>query len=166
MKITFSQLLLLGLFAGAANILGGLLLSSTPISTRYKPFLKYILALGAGFMLAVISIFSYGKLGTLLLVLGVPLTDAIYTMARRFLLGKSPFVADRGHLHHKLLSIGWGRRRIAFFYWFISLLFGIIALTLNSQQKLFAIILIVATISGFILWVSVLSHIRKWEEEI
>lgn len=56
MKITLSQLLLLGLFAGAANILGGLLLSSTPFSTRYKPFLKYILALGAGFMLAVIFI--------------------------------------------------------------------------------------------------------------
>lgn len=56
MKITLSQLLLLGLFAGAANVLGGLILSSTPISTRYKPFLKYVLALGAGFMLAVIFI--------------------------------------------------------------------------------------------------------------
>jgi zinc transporter ZupT len=56
MQITLSQLLLLGFAAGAANVVGGLILSSTRISTRYKPFLKYFLALGAGFMLAVIFI--------------------------------------------------------------------------------------------------------------
>jgi zinc transporter ZupT len=56
MQITLSQLLLLGFAAGAANVVGGLILSSTSISTRYKPFLKYVLALGAGFMLAVIFI--------------------------------------------------------------------------------------------------------------
>ncbi len=56
MKITFSQLLLLGILAGLANVVGGLILSSTGISNRYKPFLKYVLALGAGFMLAVIFV--------------------------------------------------------------------------------------------------------------
>ncbi len=56
MKITLSQLLLLGIFAGAANIVGGLILSSTGIYARFKSSLKYILALGAGFMLAVIFI--------------------------------------------------------------------------------------------------------------
>lgn len=56
MQITFSQLLLLGVLAGSANVLGGLILASTGISSRYKSLLKYVLALGAGFMLAVIFI--------------------------------------------------------------------------------------------------------------
>jgi zinc transporter ZupT len=56
MKITLSQLLLLGVVAGAANIVGGLILSSTGFYARFKSSLKYILALGAGFMLAVIFI--------------------------------------------------------------------------------------------------------------
>ncbi len=56
MQLDLTNLLLLGVFAGAANVVGGLILSSSTLSTRYKSSLKYILALGAGFMLAVIFI--------------------------------------------------------------------------------------------------------------
>ncbi|MBX7169887.1 MAG: ZIP family metal transporter [Pyrinomonadaceae bacterium] len=56
MQITFLQLLLLGILAGSANVLGGLFLSLSGIATKYKSFLKYLLALGAGFMLAVIFV--------------------------------------------------------------------------------------------------------------
>ncbi|MBI4067752.1 undecaprenyl/decaprenyl-phosphate alpha-N-acetylglucosaminyl 1-phosphate transferase [Candidatus Gottesmanbacteria bacterium] len=119
----------------------------------------------AGFMLAVLSIFSYGKLGTMLLVLGVPVTDAIYTLVRRLFYRQSPFKPDKEHLHHKLLAIGWGKRRIAFFYWFISAVLGFIALNLSSKQKLFAFVLIGALIVGFIIWISRLSKIKGVEEE-
>lgn len=119
----------------------------------------------AGFMLAVLSIFSYGKLGTLLLVLGLPLADAFYTMGRRLLSGRSPFRADRGHLHHKLLDVGWGKRRIAYFYWFISLLMGFVALSLTSRQKIFAIVLLVSLVIAFIIWVSRLSRIKDIQED-
>lgn len=47
------QLLLFGLLAGAANVLGGLILFPDKIRTDYKGLLRYLLALGAGFMLAV-----------------------------------------------------------------------------------------------------------------
>ncbi len=47
------QLLLLGLLAGAANVLGGLILFPDKIRKDYKGLLRYLLALGAGFMLAV-----------------------------------------------------------------------------------------------------------------
>ena len=56
MEISFLQLLLLGILAGSANILGGLFLTWTGVATRYKSLLKYVLALGAGFMLAVIFV--------------------------------------------------------------------------------------------------------------
>jgi zinc transporter ZupT len=47
------QLLLFGFLAGAANVLGGLILFPDKIRKDYKGSLRYLLALGAGFMLAV-----------------------------------------------------------------------------------------------------------------
>ncbi|MDO8429509.1 MAG: MraY family glycosyltransferase, partial [Candidatus Daviesbacteria bacterium] len=59
------------------------------------------------FMLATLSILSGAKLATALLVLAIPSIDFIYTFLRRVLQGKSPVWGDRGHLHHKLLDLGW-----------------------------------------------------------
>lgn len=53
MNFNFIELLLLGIFAASANVLGGLILFPTGIHNRFKSSLKYVLALGAGFMLAV-----------------------------------------------------------------------------------------------------------------
>ena len=49
----FFKLLIFGLFAALANVLGGLILFPSTINHNYKKSLKYLLALGAGFMLAV-----------------------------------------------------------------------------------------------------------------
>jgi len=108
----------------------------------------------AGYLLAVLSILSWGKLGTAILVLGIPMIDASYTIGRRIVQGKSPFRADRGHLHHKLLDLGWGKRRIALFYWLFSAILGVVALTLTSQQKLFAIVLLAVIVGGALLWLN------------
>ncbi len=104
----------------------------------------------AGFMLGVLSILSWGKLGTLLLVLSVPIVDASYVIARRLKNRKSPFKGDDGHFHHKLLAIGWGRRRIAVFYWIVSLLFGIASLVFEREQKILAIFLVIILLALFI----------------
>jgi zinc transporter ZupT len=47
------QIAAFGLMAAMANVLGGLILFPSKLHTRYKAGLKYLLALGAGFMLAV-----------------------------------------------------------------------------------------------------------------
>lgn len=47
------QLLVFGLFAAFANVFGGLMLFPSRTGKGYKRSLKYLLALGAGFMLAV-----------------------------------------------------------------------------------------------------------------
>ena len=65
--------------------------------------------------------------------------------------GKSPFHADRGHLHHKLMDIGWGKRRIAVFYWGITAVLGLIALSLsNTQEKLVMFGIVVVLFVGFL----------------
>lgn len=53
MTSTLIQLLLFGLLAGLANVLGGLILFPATLRHNYKLYLRYLLALGAGFMLAV-----------------------------------------------------------------------------------------------------------------
>lgn len=118
-----------------------------------------------GFTIAVLSILSSVKLATAVLVLGVPTADAAFTVIRRILSKRSPFRHDRGHLHHHLLDIGWGHRRIALFYWVVSVLLGLIALALNSKGKLFAIILVSVIVSGVILTFKFMIKDNKMTEE-
>jgi len=103
-----------------------------------------------GFLIGVLSILSGVKLATAILVMGVPTADALVTITRRLLTKKSPFWHDKGHLHHLLLDLGFDQRSIAIFYWIMSLLLGVFALTLSSKGKLFAIILVVVMVSGLI----------------
>jgi UDP-GlcNAc:undecaprenyl-phosphate GlcNAc-1-phosphate transferase len=106
-----------------------------------------------GLLLAVLAILSSAKVGTAIMVLGLPLVDAIYTIARRVSAGKSPFYGDRGHLHHKLLDLGWGKRRIALFYWLMTAFFGFLALQIDARMKIFAIIGLASVIAGLFLWI-------------
>src|SRR5262245_50969975 len=53
MEFVSLQLLIFGVLAALANVLGGLILFPGRLHTTYKKSLKYLLALGAGFMLAV-----------------------------------------------------------------------------------------------------------------
>ena len=106
----------------------------------------------AGYLLAVLSILSTTKVGTLIVVLGVPLVDTGYTIVRRIISGKSPVWGDRGHLHHRLLDIGWSKRKVAVFYWLITAALGILALNLNTGLKLYTMVGIVLGVGGLILW--------------
>ncbi len=115
----------------------------------------------AGFFLALLAILSYGKFGTMLLVLGIPMTDAAYTLLRRIGRKKSLVSADRGHLHHRLLDLGWGKRRIALFYWILSAILGAIALAVRSQEKIFVLLLVAASVGGFLLWVNFFTQLSK-----
>ncbi len=102
-------------------------------------------------LLAVVSILSSAKLATAILVMGVPLADGAFTIGRRILSGRSPFWHDKKHLHHLLLSLGFGQRRIALFYWIISAIFGALSLVLSSRGKVFAIIMLVIIVGGALL---------------
>lgn len=112
-------------------------------------------ALG-GYFLAVLAILSTAKVGTALVVLGVPLVDAGYVIMRRIISGKSPVWGDRTHLHHRLLDVGWGKRRIALFYWGVTLMLGWVALNLNAQQKLYTILTLGLALGAFFLW------LKRW----
>lgn len=119
----------------------------------------------AGYFLGVLSILSFAKIGTLALVLSIPLVDAVYTILRRIRMGRSPFYGDALHFHHRLLAIGWGRRRIAIFYWLVSLLFGVSALFFAGIQKLLALLIVFCLLAVFLLVSQRLSVTHDLESE-
>lgn len=120
----------------------------------------------AGFMLAVLSILSGAKVATMLMVLAVPTADAIFTIARRILAGKSPFFGDRGHLHHKLIDVmGWSQIEVAIFYWSCSLLLGILSLYLNTWQKISTMVVVFLLVFGFLVWAK-LGNCKKLENNV
>ncbi|TDD93147.1 undecaprenyl/decaprenyl-phosphate alpha-N-acetylglucosaminyl 1-phosphate transferase [Saccharopolyspora karakumensis] len=65
-------------------------------------------------------------------VLFVPLLDLIMAVVRRTKAGKSPFHADKMHLHHRLLEIGHSQRRavLLMYLWAGVIAFGAVSLTL------------------------------------
>lgn len=97
-------------------------------------------------LLAVVSILTSAKLATAILVMGVPIIDAGFTILRRLANKKSPFFGDRKHLHHMLLKLGLSQRQIALLYWSISAILGTISLLLQSRSKVFAIIMLVVIV--------------------
>ncbi len=118
----------------------------------------------AGYFLAVLSILSGAKVATAILVLGIPIMDALYSILRRVFQGNSPFWGDRGHLHHRLLDFGWGKRRVAVFYWLVSGFLGFLALNLNAKQKMYTIVLIAIFVGALLVWLSTYTSFLKKQD--
>lgn len=94
-----------------------------------------------GFLVAVLAIFAGAKIGATLLVLVVPLTDSFFVVWQRWKNKQSFFQADNRHLHHHLLQLGWTHKKIAFFYYLITMIGSIIALFTQSISKFLALII-------------------------
>ena len=71
-----------------------------------------------------------------LTVLLVPMADLVLAIVRRTWKGQSPFVADRGHLHHRLLEIGHSHSRavLIMYFWSALIAFGAVAYSVNSAS--------------------------------
>lgn len=115
-----------------------------------------------GFFLAVMSILSNTKVGTLLVVLGVPIIDALFIIVRRVIGGRSPVWGDRGHLHHRLLDdLHMSKKSIAITYWAVTAVLGLVALRLNSQQKFYTMLAVSLIIGGILLWIKYFGRLSK-----
>lgn len=95
-----------------ALILSGALLGFLPFNFYpAKIFLGDSGSQVLGFLLAVFSIISGGKIATAFLVLGVPILDVIWVISRRILTKRPVYQADRFHLHHRLLQAGLNQKQ-------------------------------------------------------
>ncbi|MFD0305059.1 MraY family glycosyltransferase [Streptomyces sp. NPDC127119] len=69
-----------------------------------------------------------------LTIIAVPAADLVLAIVRRTWRGQSPFAADRGHLHHRLLEIGHSHSRavLIMYFWSALIAFGALAYSVNS----------------------------------
>lgn len=108
-----------------------------------------------GMTLGMLAIFSGAKLATAALVLGLPILDAVWAVIRRLLHRKSPFSADRGHLHYMFLDAGFSQRQAVLVIYFLCLTFGLIGILGSTAVKLVGImamfLVMVALLSGLTL---------------
>ncbi len=120
----------------------------------------------AGFLLGTLAILTTAKLGTAILVLGIPIIDAVYVFVTRIFSLRNPVMATRTHLHHRLLDVGWKKWQIALFYWGVSAILGAVALIVNPKQKAFAILVVALTVAGLIIWLKLsTTFLRKSESD-
>ena len=112
-----------------------------------------------GYCLSVISIFGVAKTYTLvvvvapLIVLGLPVVDTIVAIFRRIIKGKSIkaiMQADKGHLHHRLLKMGFSQRDAVLIMYAITAALGLFAIVLLESgiwKAISFLILVVAIIA-------------------
>lgn len=89
-----------------------------------------------GMVLGILAIFSGAKLATAALVLGLPILDAVWAVIRRVAHRKSPFTADRGHLHYLFLDAGFSQRQAVLSIYALCLAFGMVGLLGSTSQKI------------------------------
>lgn len=105
-----------------------------------------------GFMLATLSIqgvfksYAVISFAVPLLILGLPLFDALFAMIRRILRGQSPMTADREHLHHRLVDMGFSQKQTVFILYAISGVLGITAVLLAESGVLRALLLVICVL--------------------
>jgi UDP-GlcNAc:undecaprenyl-phosphate GlcNAc-1-phosphate transferase len=125
---------LIVLAAGAGGAIGFLRYNLHPASIIMgdtgSMFLGYLLAAAA------ISLTQTGPIGVApwvpLVALGVPLGDMLWTVVRRVVAGEPVFVADRRHIHHRLLELGLSQRTVAMLLWLVSAALGAVAVWLAA----------------------------------
>ncbi len=113
-----------------------------------------------GLLLAVMAIFSGGKIATAFLILGFAILDALYVIVHRIFNKRAPWKGGEWdkyrkavHLHHRLLQVGMSERQVLILVYVLSAIFGVTALFVGTRGKFWAIVVlaIASIVLGMIL---------------
>ncbi len=94
-------------------------------------------ALFLGFSLALLSLLGFKQIAivsflTPLILIGVPLSDTLFAIVRRWVQKKPIFSPDKGHLHHCLRELGFSHRQTVLIIYGIAAFFGVLAVIQSS----------------------------------
>ncbi len=107
-----------------------------------------------GFALAALAIFAGTKVATAILVLSLPIIDFAWVIGERIRRGKSIFKADRNHLHYKLMELGWSQRKIALYFYSITIMLAIVALNTRVIGKSITLVATVVIMTGALVFIN------------
>ena len=101
-----------------------------------------------GYMLAAISIFGAVKSAATIallvpaIALGLPIMDTAFAILRRYKNGRPIFQPDKGHIHHRLLAMGFSQRQAVIFMYLISAGLCLAAVLLTEVDGVYALVLL------------------------
>jgi UDP-GlcNAc:undecaprenyl-phosphate GlcNAc-1-phosphate transferase len=133
------QMKLAGVIAAAllGGVLGFLVYNFYPASV----FMGDGGSMSIGFLLACIAVIGAFKTTILVgllvpfFLVAIPITDMAVAFGRRLLNKQSPFAADRGHFHHRLLDAGWNQREIVLLVYVVTLILACISITIVGARN-------------------------------
>lgn len=121
-----------------------------------------------GYVLATVSILGMFKFHTIItflvpvMAMAVPLADTVFAFARRILRGQSPFHADKGHFHHRLLAMGLSQKQVAAVLYAVSAFMGIFAVLLAGEGRLVrTICLVLMFLISLAVWMFIFRKVPK-----
>lgn len=148
----FSAALMIAILMGSC--LGFLPFNSNPAHI----FMGDTGALFLGYTMAILSVQGVFKLSTVISfiipvsIFALPIFDTAFAILRRIIRGKNPFSADRGHLHHKLVDMGFTHKQSVNILYAVCGLLGISAIVfteaMSNEYRYSRVIIIVAVAIG------------------
>lgn len=122
-------------------ILAGACIGFLPFNSNpAKIFMGDTGALFLGYTLSVMSVNGLFKVHTIasflipMSIFALPLFDTAFAFIRRILHGKSPFSADRGHIHHKLIDMGFNQKQSVYILYSVCGILGIAAIMFTNEN--------------------------------
>ncbi|PNZ28371.1 glycosyltransferase family 4 protein [Staphylococcus rostri] len=111
-------------------------------------------ALLLGFIIGFVSLLGFKNITLISLffpvvILAVPFIDTLFAMVRRVKKGQHIMQADKSHLHHRLLDLGYTHRQTVILIYSIAIMFSVVSVILYLSQPwgvFLMIILIIITI--------------------
>lgn len=106
----------------------GLLLAAASISASGKINMSLY---GAADLVALVS-----PIIVVLAAIALPVLDLVWAVIRRTAKGQSPFTADAGHIHHRLLRLGHTHRRtvLVLYMWVSAIAFGAVSFSVVPSR--------------------------------
>lgn len=105
-----------------------------------------------GYILATVSIQGLFKFYAIIsfavpfLILGLPIFDTAFAIIRRIMKGQSPMHADRSHVHHRLIDMGFSQKQSVAILYAMSAILGLAAVVLTSSGEFKALLLLLVVL--------------------
>ncbi|WKD57842.1 Decaprenyl-phosphate N-acetylglucosaminephosphotransferase [Corynebacterium capitovis DSM 44611] len=131
----------------------GLLLAAASVSASGKINMSLY---GAADFVALIS-----PIMVVLAAIALPVIDLVWAVVRRTARGSSPFSADAGHIHHRLLRLGHTHRRtvLVLYTWVSAVAFGAVSFSIVPTGWAIGLSAC-AVVGAFLLTLVPLMHVR------
>ncbi|WP_328583535.1 MraY family glycosyltransferase [Streptomyces sp. NBC_00370] len=105
-----------------------------------------------------------------LTIIAIPFADLVLAIGRRTWNGQSPFAADRGHLHHRMLEIGHSKTRavLIMYFWSALIAFGVLLYSVHSASMWILVLVVGLSAVGLVLLLlpRFNPHVPRWAESV